>query len=55
MLVPFGTTDHFGTVYVNFFMADFDIAYHTILGLLALTKFMVVPHYVYLVLKIPTE
>ena len=36
-------------------MADFDTAYHAILGRLALTKFMVVPHYVYLVLKIPTE
>jgi hypothetical protein len=36
-------------------VADFDTAYHAILGRLALTKFMVVPHYVYLVLKIPTE
>ena len=36
-------------------MADFDTTYHAILGRPALTKFMVVPHYVYLVLKIPTE
>ena len=42
--VQFGSADHFRTEYVNFFMVDFDIA-----------KFMVVPHYVYLVLKIPTE
>ena len=36
-------------------MADFDTAYQTILGRPALTKFMVMPHYVYMVLKIPTE
>ena len=36
-------------------MADFDTAYHAILGRPALAKFMDVPHYVYLVLKIPTE
>ena len=36
-------------------MADFNNAYHSILGQPALAKFMVVPHYVYLVLKIPTE
>ena len=36
-------------------MADFDTAYHAILGRPALTKFMVVPHYVYMVLKILTE
>ena len=40
---------------MNFFVADFDTAYHAILGRPALTKFMVVPHYVYMVLKIPTE
>ena len=40
---------------MNFFVADFDTAYHAILGRPALTKFMVVPHYVYMVLKISTE
>ena len=55
MLVQFGTADHFCTEYVNLFVTDFDTAYHTILGRPALAKFMVVPHYVYLVLKIPTE
>ena len=40
---------------MNFFVADFDTAYHAILGRPALTKFMAMPHYVYLVLKIPTE
>jgi len=37
------------------FVADFDTTYHAILGQPALAKFMAVPHYVYLVLKIPTE
>jgi len=36
-------------------MADFDTAYHAILGQPTLAKFMVVPHYVYMVLKIPIE
>ena len=53
--VQFGTASHFRTKYVNFFVADFDTSYHAILGRPALAKFMVVPHYVYLVLKIPME
>ena len=36
-------------------MADFDTAYHAILGRPALAKVMAVPHYVYLVLKILME
>ena len=55
MPVQFGTADHFRTEYVNLFVADFDTAYHAILGQPALAKFMVVPHYVYLVLKILME
>ena len=34
--------------------SDFNTAYHAILGRLALAKFMVVPHYAYLVLKMPS-
>jgi hypothetical protein len=36
-------------------VADFDGTYHAILGQSALTKFIAVPHYSYLVLKMPTE
>ena len=36
-------------------VADFDGTYHAILGRPSLTKFKVVPHYSYLVLKMPTE
>jgi hypothetical protein len=34
-------------------VADFESSYHAILGRPALAKFMVVPHYVYLLLKMP--
>ena len=40
---------------MNFFVVDFNTAYHAILGRPALAKFMAVPHYVYLVLKIQME
>jgi len=53
--VQFGTPDHFRTDYINFVVADFDGTYHAILGRPSLTKFMAIPHYRYLVLKMPTE
>jgi hypothetical protein len=53
--MQFRTIEHFHTDYVNFMVVDFDGTYHAILGRLALTKFMAVPHYSYLVLKMPTE
>jgi hypothetical protein len=53
--VQFGTADHFRTDYINFVVADFEGTYHAILGHLAKTKFMAVPHYRYLVLKMSTE
>jgi hypothetical protein len=53
--VQFGTAEHFRTDYVNFVVTDLDDTYHAILGRPALTKFMAVPHYSYLVLKMPTE
>ncbi|XP_066392228.1 uncharacterized protein [Miscanthus floridulus] len=37
--------------YITFLVADFDTTYHAILGRLALTKFMAILHYSYLVLK----
>jgi len=53
--VQFGMPDHFRIEFVNFVVADFDGTYHAILGRPSLTKFMAVPHYSYLVLKMPTE
>ena len=39
--------------HINFYVADFNTAYHAILGRPALAKFMSIPHYAYLVLKMP--
>jgi hypothetical protein len=55
LVVQFGTADHFRIDYVDFIIADFKGTYHAILGRSALAKFMVIPHYVYLLLKMPTD
>jgi hypothetical protein len=39
--------------YIKFKVADFESSYHAILGRPALAKFMAVPHYVCLLLKMP--
>jgi hypothetical protein len=49
--ITFGTKGNYRTEYIKFEVADFDLSYHAILGRLALAKFMAVPHYVYLLLK----
>jgi hypothetical protein len=46
--VTFGTRENYCTE-----VANFESSYHTILGRPALAKFMAVPHYVYLLLKMP--
>jgi hypothetical protein len=48
LAVQFSTTDHFRIDYVNFIIADFKGTYHAILGRPAQAKFMMIPHYVYL-------
>ena len=53
--VQFGTAKHFHVDYVNFLVADFNTAYNAILGRPALAKFMAMPHYTYLVLKMLIE
>jgi hypothetical protein len=53
--VTFGETrENYRTEYIKFEVADFETSYHAILGRLAITKFMAVPHYTYLVLKMPS-
>jgi hypothetical protein len=53
--VTFGETrENFRTEYIKFEVADFETSYHAILGRSAITKFMAVPHYTYLVLKMPS-
>ena len=51
--VQFGTASNYHVEHINFYVADFDTAYHAILGRPALPKFMAAPHYAYLVLKMP--
>jgi hypothetical protein len=42
------------TEYIKFEVVDFETSYHAILGRAAIAKFMAVPHYTYLVLKMPS-
>jgi hypothetical protein len=55
LAVTFGESrDNYRTEYVKFEVADFEMSYHAILGRPAIAKFMAVPHYTYLVLKMPS-
>jgi hypothetical protein len=51
--VTFGTRENYRTEFIKFEVANFESSYHAILGRPALAKFMAVPHYVYVLLKIP--
>ena len=51
--VTFGTPDNYRTELIKFDVADFESSYHAIHGQPALAKFMAIPHYVYLLLKMP--
>jgi hypothetical protein len=53
--VTFGESrDNYRTEYIKFEVADFETSYHAILGRPAIAKFMAVPRYTYLVLKMPS-
>ena len=49
--VTFGTPSNYHTEFIKFKVADFDSSYHAILERPALAKFMAIPHYPYLLLK----
>jgi hypothetical protein len=50
--VTFGDSrDNYRTGYIKFEVADFETSYHAILSRPAIAKFMAVPHYTYLILK----
>jgi hypothetical protein len=53
--VTFGTRKNYCTEFIKFEVANFESSYHAILGHPALAKFMAVPHYVYLFLKMPGQ
>jgi hypothetical protein len=47
-------TSNYRIEHINFYVTNFDTAYHATLGRPALAKFMAIPHYAYLVLKMPS-
>lgn len=51
--VTFGTMANYRMEFIKFEVADFDSSYHTIFRRPTLTMFMAVPHYLYLLLKMP--
>jgi hypothetical protein len=53
--VTFSTRENYHTEFIKFEVANFKSSYHAILGRPALAKFMAVPHYVYLLLKMPGQ
>jgi hypothetical protein len=53
--VTFGTRENYRTEFIKFEVANIESSYHAVLGYPALAKFMAVPHYVYLLLKMPGQ
>ena len=53
--VLFGDKDHFRREPIWFEVVDLESPYHALLGRPALAKFMVVPHYAYLKMKMPSS
>jgi hypothetical protein len=53
--VTFGTRENYRIEFIKFKVANFESSYHAILGHPALAKFMALPHYIYLLLKMPGQ
>jgi hypothetical protein len=53
MHVTFGTLENYRTEFLRFEVASFDCGYNAIIGRPGLAKFMAIPHYLYLILKMP--
>ena len=53
--VTFGTEENFRTEWISYEVPDFDYSYNTIIGWPGLVKFMAIPHYTYLAMKMPGE
>jgi hypothetical protein len=51
MPVTFGTPENYRTEFLRFEVASFDCGYNTIIGRPRLAKFMAIPHYSYMILK----
>jgi hypothetical protein len=48
------TWENYRIEYIKFEVVDFETSYHAIINRPTITKFMAVPHYTYLVLKMPS-
>jgi hypothetical protein len=53
MPVTFGTPENYKTEFLRFEVARFDCGYKAIIGRPGLAKFMAIPHYSYMILKMP--
>jgi hypothetical protein len=53
MLVTFDALDNYRTEFLRFEVTRFECGYNTIIGRLGLAKFMAIPHYPYMILKMP--
>jgi hypothetical protein len=53
MPVTFGTLENYRTEFLRFEVANFDCGYNAIIGRPGLAKFMAIPHYTYMILKMP--
>jgi hypothetical protein len=53
MSVTFGTPENYRTEFLRFEVARFDCGYNAIIGRPGLAKFMAIPHYSYMILKMP--
>jgi hypothetical protein len=53
MSVTFGTLENYRTDFLRLEVARFDCGYNAIIGRPGLAKFMAIPHYPYMILKMP--
>jgi hypothetical protein len=53
MSITFGTLENYRTEFLRFEVASFDCGYNAIIDRLGLAKFMAIPHYSYMILKMP--
>ena len=53
MPVTFATLNNYRTEFLRFEVARFDCGYNTIIDRPGLAKFMDIPHYSYMILKLP--
>jgi hypothetical protein len=51
IFVTFGTPENYRTEFLRFEVGRFDCGYNAIIGRLGLAKFMVILHYLYMILK----